>query len=81
MRGGVNLNHRFNYKENILCYNYDVHEEKRNCLGFGKEKMTTMKRLCLTKNQSSFKARLGQRGLSLDFLHSFLDKPKRRNCV
>lgn len=43
--------------------------------------MITMKRLCLTKNQSSFKARLGQRESGWDFLHSFLDKHKRRNCI
>lgn len=43
--------------------------------------MITMKRLCIIENLSFSETRLEQRESGWDFLHSFLDKHKRRNCI
>ena len=48
----------------------------------GKDKdMTTMNRWYCPYSESCLSAHLDERELGLDFMHSSIDKHKRRNCV
>lgn len=70
------------YKLNHSCYYDDVRKRKRNTKGSRKEKdMTTMNRLYCIYSESCSSAHLYEHEMSFGFMHPFIDKHKRENCV
>lgn len=70
------------YKLKISCYYDDVGKRKRNTKGSRKEKdMTTMIRLYSIHSESCSSAHLYEHEMSFSFMHPFIDKHKRENCV
>ena len=70
------------YKLKLSCYSYDVRKRKRNTKGSGKEKdMATMNRLYCIYSESCRLAHLYEHEVSFGFMHPFIDKHKRKNCV